>query len=246
MRNIAEAGRTLMNKSARPYVICHMMTTVDGKIQGENLPKTALGGEHYEKCHAKLKGDAWIIGRKSMQGFSSSKIKTLGKPDPSLPKVDFIGDESASSFAIVIDGSGKCRWESNSITGDHVIEILTEKVSTAYLKHLREKKVTYLFAGQSEVNLETALKKLKKLFGIQRLLLEGGGLINGSFLKAGLIDELSQLVLPLADGSMGTSTLFDAEQGYTRRRATPFRLKSVTKLSGDVVWLRYVVSPSRR
>ncbi|MDR3606677.1 MAG: RibD family protein [Oligoflexia bacterium] len=226
-------------RAVRPYVICHMVTTVDGKIQLENLPGHSSVGEQYEKCHELFKGDAWIIGRTSMEGYSSSKIKSLGKPDPSIPKEDFVGDEKARSFAIVVDPSGKCRWDSNSISGDHVVEVLTEKVSTAYLKHLREKKVSYIFAGKAAINLATALKKLRQLLGIKRLLLEGGGIVNGSFLKAGLIDELSQLVIPIADGSTGTSTLFDVEEGYTRRRATRMRLKSVKTLPGGVLWLRY-------
>jgi riboflavin biosynthesis pyrimidine reductase len=220
-------------------VICHMTTTVDGKIQPKLWPKNTNIHKLYEQCHNKLKGDAWIIGRTSMQGFSSSKIKTLPRPGSSLKKEDFIGDQGALSFAIVIDQSGKCRWESNSITGDHIIEILTEKVSLAYLTHLREKRVSYIFCGKSKINLPIALRKLEKLFGIKRLLLEGGGVINGSFLKEGLIDELSQLVMPLADGSTGTPTLFDAEKGYTGRRASKLRLKSLAQLAGGVVWLRY-------
>lgn len=231
-----------MKKSnTRPYVICHMTTSVDGKIKSTLWPKDSNIHKLYEQCHKKLNGNAWIIGRTSMQGYSSSKIRNLGKALTLNKREDYVGDENASSFAIVIDSSGKCRWDSNSITGDHIIEILTEKVSLSYLSHLREKQVSYIFAGRSEINLETALKKLKALFGVKRLLLEGGGIINGSFLKAGLIDELSQLVMPMVDGSVGTPTLFDAEQGYTSRRSAPLRLKSVSKLSRGVVWLRYTM-----
>jgi len=174
-----------------------------------------------------------------MEGYSSEKAKLPRLPDSAILKKDFIGDETAKSFAIVVDPSGKCRWDSNSITGDHVIEILSEKVSSAYLQHLRDRKVSFIFAGKGKLNLTTALRKLRKMFGIKRLLLEGGGIVNGSFLKAGLIDELSQLVMPFADGSIGTSTLFDAEQGYTKRKATKLRLKSAKTLAGGVIWMRY-------
>src|SRR4051812_1131116 len=114
-------------KTDRPHVICHMTTSLDGKIQTTIWPKNTNVHRLYERCHNELNGDAWIIGRTSMEGFSSSKIRRLPKPDASIKKEDFIGDESASKFAIVIDRSGKCRWDSNSISGDHVIEILTEK-----------------------------------------------------------------------------------------------------------------------
>lgn len=176
-----------------------------------------------------------------MEGYTSKRIKHLGKGDHSIKKEDFIGDAVATRFAIVIDPSGKCRWDSNSITGDHIVEILTESVPTAYLKHLREKQVSYIFAGRKSVNLELVLRKLRSLFGIKRLLLEAGGVTNGLFLRNGLVDELSQLNMPLADGSTGTSTLFDVEEGYTSRKATKLKLKSVSRLSGGVLWIRYLM-----
>jgi len=86
------------------------------------------------------------------------------------------------------------------------------------------------------VNLKRVLEKLRERFGIRTLLLEGGGKINGSFLAADLIDELSVLVAPLAHGSVGTPSLFDARDssGPARR----LKLLSVERRSTDMVWLR--------
>jgi riboflavin biosynthesis pyrimidine reductase len=226
------------SKLKRPHIICHMVTSVDGRIQPHLWPMKSVSA-HYEKCHKTFKADAWIVGRTTMEGFSSSKIKRLPKADRSLQKIDYVARYQQKSFAIVIDPSGKCRWESNDITGDHVIEILTEKVSLDYLQHLRENQVSYIFAGRSKLDLKLAIKKLHDLFGIRKLLLEGGGLVNGSFLKEGLVDQLSQLIIPLADGSIDTPTLFDVQRGHTRRRPIELRLSSIIKLSGGVVWLRY-------
>ncbi|MCS0457471.1 MULTISPECIES: dihydrofolate reductase family protein [Rhizobium] len=66
-------------------------------------------------------------------------------------------------------------------------------------------------------------------------MLEGGGGINGSFLSAGLIDEISLLILPVADGSLNVPTTFDRPTGP----ATRLSLISVEQLEGDVVYLRY-------
>jgi riboflavin biosynthesis pyrimidine reductase len=69
--------------------------------------------------------------------------------------------------------------------------------------------------------------------------ISGGGKINGSFLAAGLIGDLSVLVAPVADGAVGTPTLFDAgEPGPARRLALR---AAVERRTGDVVWLRYRV-----
>jgi 2,5-diamino-6-(ribosylamino)-4(3H)-pyrimidinone 5'-phosphate reductase len=122
-----------------------------------------------------------------------------------------------------------------------VIEVLTETVSTAYLKHLRDCQVSYIFAGKTSIDLKVALAKLTTLFGIKKVRVDGGGIVWGSFLKASLIDEISHLVVPVADGSIGTPTVFDAEQGHTKRKAKALRLKSIKRFPGGVLWMRYLV-----
>lgn len=87
------------------------------------------------------------------------------------------------------------------------------------------------------------LRKLRARFGIRRLLLEGGGKIKGSFLAAGAIDELSVLVAPVADGGVGTPTLFDAREGAGPARH--LRLVSVERRRGGLLWIRYRVRRAR-
>jgi riboflavin biosynthesis pyrimidine reductase len=66
--------------------------------------------------------------------------------------------------------------------------VLTEQVSDAHLEGLRGEDVSYIFAGQKQVDLALALEVLNRELGIQRRLLEGGGTTNGAFLRAGLLD----------------------------------------------------------
>jgi riboflavin biosynthesis pyrimidine reductase len=83
------------------------------------------------------------------------------------------------------------------------------------------------------------LVKLRAAFGIEKLLLEGGGKINGSFLAANLIDELSVLLAPVADGTIGAPSLFDATHRAGSARA--LELLSVERRPADLVWVRYRV-----
>jgi len=106
-----------------------------------------------------------------------------------------------------------------------------------YLAFLESRGVSYVFGGRASIDLRRVLAKLRTAFGIRRLLLEGGGKINGSFLAAGLIDELSILIAPVADGSIGTPTLFDARPG--KGLARQLRLISIARIKGDLIWLRY-------
>ncbi len=96
--------------------------------------------------------------------------------------------------------------------------VLTESVPDAHLRALRAGGQSYLFAGEKTVDFALALAKLRALFGIERLLVEGGGRINGSMLRAGVIDELSLLLAPAVDGVSGTPALFD----FPGRRPIPW------------------------
>lgn len=224
----------------KPYVICHTMSSIDGRLQGNRwgLKDTA---KYFEKPAKKIKVDAWIVGRTTMEEFSSKKPHRLGKPQPSIQKKDFVGRHKAKTFAVAIDPSGKCRWDTNMTDTEHVIEVLTESVSTAVLKHYQDKQVSYIFAGKKEIDLKKALMKLNSLFGIKKCRIDGGGTVNGSFLKAGLIDEVSHIVVPIADGAMETPAVFDVEVGHTKRMAKKLKLKSVKRLPKNVLWIRYLV-----
>jgi 2,5-diamino-6-(ribosylamino)-4(3H)-pyrimidinone 5'-phosphate reductase len=55
-----------------------------------------------------------------------------------------------------------------------------------------------------------------------------------------LVDEVSLLVAPVADGRIGTPALFDAAgEGVVPRGLI---LKQVERRGGDVLWLRYTVA----
>lgn len=114
-------------------------------------------------------------------------------------------------------------------------------MSDEYLALLCERGVSYLLAGTRDVDLAAALEKIGARFGVRRLMLEGGGRINGGMLRAGLIDEVSLLVAPMADGRVGTPALFDVDGSD----ATPYHLalEAVERRADDVLWLRYRTQP---
>ncbi|PWT76079.1 MAG: deaminase [Bacteroidetes bacterium] len=229
----------------RPYIICLMMTSVDGKILSAkwgNSPRIKSLLINFEKAHDTFKVGAWIVGRTTMEkDFTKGLKPILKKGHGEKSRLDFIADAKAKSFAIAIDAHAKLGWKKPLMHGDHVITILTEKVPDAYLAHLKDIGVSYIFAGKKEIDLRIALEKLYSLFGIRKLMLEGGGHINGSFLNEGLIDEYHQLILPIADGSIETSTVFEIQPKVKKGGATLLKLKQVKKIANDVVWLKYKI-----
>lgn len=228
-----------------PKVICHMACSVNGKIISEHWGNwRAKFGNVYEECHESFNSQAWMCGRVTLEkDFSDVEKPKLKKSPQPVNRKPFIGNEKAKSFAIAIDPHGKLGWKHNETGGDHIVEVLTEQVKDAYIHYLRQRKISYIFAGKSDINFTSAFKQLASLFPIKIILLEGGGLINGSILEAGLIDELSLLLLPIADATANTSTVFEFPDHKGNKKSNHhLRLKEIRKLKHQVLWLKYKVA----
>jgi len=87
------------------------------------------------------------------------------------------------------------------------------------------------------------MEEIASLFGVKTLLLEGGGRINGAFLKHRLIDEFSTLIHPAVDGVAGTQSIvdYDGPEGDRPGAGQSLRLTHCETLEGGMVWLRHAV-----
>ncbi len=235
----------------RPYIICHMATSLDGKVAGDYLKveRQADFAAIYEKIHDSYESKAWMCGRVTMEEHFTfgHKLDLKDEDIPPIPKTDFVANKNAESFAVAVDPSGKLGWTENSIkswnehrTDDHIVEVLTEQVSDAFLNHLRKVGISYIFGGKERLNFTVVVQKLKSQFSIDKLMLEGGGFINGSLLNEGLIDELSLLLVPIADGASDSVTLFETSPFLNKPKPVNFSLTAIEKLDDSGLWIRYV------
>lgn len=233
----------------RPRVICHMAASIDGRIVVDGWPDSVASAvrREYDELHASFGAQGWICGRVTMEPFAKrvrSEAEVAKEYEESAERPDFRAEGDFESFAFAIDARGKLAWESNDIGGDHVVAILSHRVSNGYLASLSEKKVSYLLAGTDDIDLSLALEKIRAVFGVRTLMLEGGGGINGSMLRAGLLDEISLLVAPVADGEVGRASVFDVKaQGEASfpHRERALVLRSVEQRSDNMLWLRYEI-----
>lgn len=194
----------------KPYIICHMMMSIDGKVTGNFLAKDECKNacEIYYDINRNTKSNGFICGRVTMESsFTGGFFPNLSEFDGvSIDKNDFVADELSGFYAVAFDPKGKLGWKTNKIVdpdGDpgydkaQIIEVLTTQVDERYLAYLQKMKISYIFAGETEIDVNVALSKLKNLFGCETLLLEGGSIINGFFQRADVIDELSLVIAPL-------------------------------------------------
>lgn len=226
----------------RPRVIVHMTSSVDGRIQTKRWSRFDAGSD-YEDIHVSLGGDAWMCGRVTMQGYTRGQPGDDNDPTP-VARTDHIARRDAAGYAVAIDAHGRLHWGSrNEIDGDHVVVVVNEQVSDAHLNALRRSGVSYLFGGADQIDLPLVLRSLRREFGIRRLLVEGGGLINGSLLAAGLVDEISLLLAPAVDGGRGVPAVFDhgSPGDAPPAKAAGLSLTDCVAMPNGLVRLRYTV-----
>lgn len=236
----------------RPYVFCHMSTSIDGKIIGRYMstPEEHVSGDIFynlafgEDPHYMHQG--WISGRVTTDdNFTHNRTPDLDESAAPVPDGDFVAERSFDKYYIAIDASGRLGWESSTMTyrDTHadVLEVLTGKASNAYKAFLRTLGISYVIAGEDELDFELLLAKLKDTFGIETVMLGGGGVLNWSMIQAGLCDEVSIVIAPAADGASESPSIFETG-GRTSDEPRTFTLKSADILEGDTVWLRYAVT----
>jgi riboflavin biosynthesis pyrimidine reductase len=232
----------------RPYIICHMGTSIDGRLHPSRFTRAAAGISadvlrgHYERIHEGFEADGWIIGRKTMSEMAKGRERRIAEA-PKVPREAHIAECQGRKLAVAIDPSGHIHYGKDNVGGDHVVAILGAQVSDTYLAELREDGVSYVFAGAKGDGLSGAMEQLASLFGVKKLLLEGGGKINGAFLKHKLIDEFSTLIFPAVDGVAGTQSIVDynGPEGDRPGAGQSLRLTHCETLEGGMVWLRHAV-----
>jgi riboflavin biosynthesis pyrimidine reductase len=236
-----------MADMSRPHVICHMMVSLDGRIHPSRWTASPHGergdwSRLYEQVHETLEGDAWLVGRVTMAEMSKATAHPpTGHAEAERP--NHFARRDAASYAVALDRDGKLHFDKPDIGGDPVVVLLGHAVADAHLAELAADGVSYIVASDETMDVGALLARLKSELGIGRLLLEGGGSVNGSLLAAGLVDEISLLVAPALDGGERVTGVFDAGAVGLCGKAR-LSLMSANTLDHGVVHLRYAVLPS--
>jgi len=223
-----------------------MRSSLAGRTNPSRCRPKGTGADWFENIHGELAGDAWVIGRVTGSEFAK------GKPYPvttaTFPRENWFARRDAKTpdaktYGVVLDAHGKIDWGRSDIGGDPIVVVLTKSVPDSHLAGLRGEGVSYVFAGKTEIDLALTLDILNRQLGVKRLLVEGGGVANGAFLRAGLIDEFNLILCPAVDGASGAPFVFDSTQADSDRRAplTAMTLESTRDLGGGVLLLRYLI-----
>lgn len=230
----------------RPHIICHMMSTIDGKItggDGVDIMSEEFFGLYTETENMLPPHTAWICGRVTMQMFASSEVQPLPTASQ-IDTSDFIAQHEGNLYMFGVDTKGQLRWDKNAIKLSnvdnplHLVIAVTKTTPKDYLQYLQDKGISYLIAGDESLDFPTLFASIKVKMNVETLLLEGGGLLNGSVMKSGMVDEISLLMTPKVANRGNAPSLFERKVEEPLR-VTDYSLTDVKQMAKGSVWLRY-------
>ena len=223
-----------MNK---PYIICHMMMSVDGRIDCGMTVKIAGSSEYYETLDA-LQTPTALSGRVTAQlEMAEPGAFTAKNPSDNVGKECFSKKRNADGYQVVVDTRGTLLWRDDRNSESPLIVIMSEAASTEYLTYLDSLDISWIVCGEKHIDLRRASEILHTEFGVERMAVVGGGTINAAFLDSGLLDEVSILLGPGIDGRHGMTSTFDGLP--MDREPVNLKLTSVQSYADGAVWLRY-------
>ena len=223
----------------KPNIICHMMTSIDGRIDCEMVGQLT-GVKEYYTALEELNLPTTLSGRVTAQLelampgiFQAEKSEPFGKEGISRKA-------EADGYEVIVDTKGMLLWEDDTEAEKPHVIITSEQVSTEYLEYLDTRNISWIACGREKIDLVRVMEILAEELGVERLGIVGGPAINSAFLDAGLLDEISILIGSGIDGRQGMPAVFD---GFPKDKSPiPVKLKKVKTYENGAVWLRYLVA----
>ena len=222
----------------KPYIICHMMASVDGRIDCDMTSKINGVNEYYNTLDI-LDAPTKVSGRITATLEMAEKGFYIANDKTAIGKTSFHKATDSYGYTVITDNKGRLMFNVNELGEQPLLMIVSEKASNEYLAYLEEHGISWIACGKERTDLKRAVEIMNTEFGVERMVIVGGPHINGAFLASGLINEVSILYGPAIDGREGMPGVFDG----LHKDAEPIklRLESVKKFPDDAVWMRYKI-----
>lgn len=233
----------------RPYTICYLNCSADGRIDGEffRAPESQEPTAIFRRRWLDMQADAIIYGAVTMAQFAGGMAAGPNSPwmceREIFPKTDFVAPCRVSHYYVAVNIRGTICYDSPYIDkkgrGEHgIIHVLTEDVSDSYVAYLHRLGISYIFCGKKALEAGTMMDKLYRLFGIKKAIVSGGAYADWSLLEKGLIDEVILLLNPVVDGNPSAHPVFMRSPGM-EAKAVGLELVEVEVVAGGGVFLTY-------
>lgn len=218
--------------TAKPFVISKYAMTLDGKLATHTGHSKWITGEAARHEVHKLRNevDAILVG-----------IGTVLADNPSLTTRLPEGG-GKNPIRIVLDRELRVPLDATVVQTDtaKTIIVTTDDANTEKIVALQNQGVTLIFVSKNEFGLDIN-EMLDKLYilGITDVLVEGGGKVNASFLRAGLIDKYFIYIAPKLLGGRNSLTPVTGADVENMSDAIDVEFDGVIQIGADLCVTAY-------
>ncbi|MEE9217710.1 MAG: dihydrofolate reductase family protein [Acidobacteriota bacterium] len=217
---------------ARPRVALNAAVTLDGKIADATRHKFDLSSRGDRRCMAVLREAAGVV----IVGAGTLRAED---PPPFVRGQRRAPRAAGQRFTwVILTRSLRVPIDSRILKSEAIRKIVVAPAragTAAAARRLRSRAELWRL-GKRQVDLVALLRRLHRL-GFRRVVVEGGGEVNFSFLEAGLVDDIYVTLCPYLLGGSGAPTLVDG-RGFAAQQASKLRLVGHQR-RGAEIFLHY-------
>jgi len=216
--------------------------TVDGKIAPAHRPFTPFGSKRDQEHLFELRAqaDAVMAGARTID----SDVVTLGPGPARYRRLRRQYGLAEYNLRVIVSGSGTIN--PRSAVFQHrfspIIILTTAQASAPRIKRLRSLADAIRVCGETAIDFAEAVGWLRREWGVERLLCEGGGELNSALFRSGLVDELHLTVCPLLLGGRAAPTIAGGPGATRLAEASALTLQSISRVK-DELFLVYRRQP---
>lgn len=221
----------------KPYTICYMMTSIDGRIDC-GMTAQLKGVDAYYQVLGALNMPTTVSGRHTAELEMALPGKFKAEDPAPYGEEGYSKKTDAPGYEVIVDTKGTLLWEPETDTVKPHLIITSERVTKAYLAYLDQQNISWIVCGKEHIDLPRAAEILGEAFGVERMGVVGGPTINTAFLTAGLLDEVDILIGPGIDGRAEMPSVFEGREDPS---PLPLTLTDVKQYEEGAVLLRYAL-----
>lgn len=223
-----------------PFVFLNAAATADGKLAPANRHFVPFGGKRDQQNLLALRAtaDAVMSGARTVD---LGPVK-LGPGGAKYRRQRLKRGLTEYNLRVIVSGAGTIdpRAEIFKHHFSPIIILTTGRAPRNKLRLLRKLADEVKICGDRELDIDFALRWLRKQWNVKRLLCEGGGEINAALIEAGLVNEVHLTLCPIIFGGRTAPTLADGNGFPKLAEAARLEIKSRKRI-GDELFLVYRV-----
>jgi diaminohydroxyphosphoribosylaminopyrimidine deaminase/5-amino-6-(5-phosphoribosylamino)uracil reductase len=225
-------------RTGLPFVVVKYAMSLDGRIAAASGDSRWVSGPETRRWAHEMRTriDAILVGSSTVL---VDDPQLTARPEGHLP------EDVKQPLRVVLDSRGRISPAANVLRGPSTLVTTTEVSDPGWRASIAAKGAEVLVLpsdGDGRVALRPLLEELGRR-GVLWLLVEGGGVVNGSFFDQRLVDKVHAIIAPMVVGATEAATPV-AGRGAGRMAEAP-RLRDITveRLGEDVLVAGYPVWP---